>query len=406
MTMSNKLTLVCMMAAASTLCACMGPVALNKALPEYDETINQLEGQSLLLNIARGRHNLPPHFTNTTSVVATFNFRADASIGGQFSSDADNAYGSAGLGTTVEESPTIELSPLRGEEFAKQMLTPLTDDQFRLLVTEKMPLDMLIRLMAKSFQFQNADGGFTRTVRNRPDIPVEYEEFRRIAAHVAALDANAQLFARRVSYVETTELRLAQPPNAADFLEARTNGFELLVKGENTYALSRRVVGNTVVTNYDTMVLSDRDRLELNDRISLTPSNYVDVNIRPGYPGGDYPLNGVFQLRSFHEILNFVSRGIEGSPEYAVDMDPRTVSLIQTSPATDTRLRPNKTEVLKIIESSETPPAHVLQVQYRGSYYSVQQEIADLTAFKALYLLLQMSGQSSTQRAFPITISR
>lgn len=393
-------------AATSTLCACLGPVALTKALPNYDETVNQLESQSLLLNIARGRHNLPPHFTNTTSIVATFNFRADASIGGQFSSDPDNAYGSVGLGATVEENPTIELTPLRGEQFAKQMLTPLTDDQFRLLVTEKVPLDMLIRLMAKSFYFQNEAGELTRSVRNRPDIPAEYEEFRRISAHVAALDANAELFARQVSFVETAELQLVATPDAADFLEARKNGFEFLVKEGNTYVLSRRVVGSTVVTNFDTAILSDQDRLKLNDQISLTPSNYVDVNIHPGHPGGDYPLNGVFQLRSFHEILNFVCRSIGGTPEYKVELDPRTVALIESTSAPENPLHSDMIEVLKIVESSEAPPRDVLQVRFRGAYYSVQQEPSDLAAFKALYLLLQMSGQSSTKRAFPITISR
>ena len=404
--MSNRIGLLLLVAATSALCGCLGPVALTKALPNYDETLNQLESQSLLLNIARGRHNLPPHFTNTTSIVATFNFRADATLGGQFSSDPGNAYGSVGLGTTIEENPTIELSPLRGDQFTKQMLSPLTDDQFRLLVTEKVPLDMLIRLMAKSFQFQNEAGELTKAIRNRPDIPAEYKEFRRIAAHIAALDSNAELYARHVSFVETAELKLSSAPNAADFLEARKSGFEILTKDGNTYALSRRVVGNTVVTNYDTMVLSDENRLKLNNQISLTPSNYVDVNIRSGHPGGDYPLNGVFQLRSFHEILNFVSRGIQDSPEYPVEMDSRTQALLESQSAPEILLSPNMANVLRIVESKEAPPADVLQVRYRGDYYSVEQDPSDMAAFKALYLLLQMSGQSSTQRAFPITISR
>jgi hypothetical protein len=382
----------------------MGPVALTKALPDYDETINTLEGQSLLLNIARGRHYMPPHFTNTTSIVATFNFRTDASLGGQFSSRTGDAFGSVGLGATIEENPTIELSPLRGEQFAAQMLTPLTDDQFRLLVTERMPLDMLIRLMGKSFQFMSEDGIVTKSVRNRPDIPAEYEEYRRISAHIAALNARDQLFARQVSFVDTTELRLAHPADASDFLEARKSGYELSTDGKNTYALSQRVVGNTVVTNFDTMVLSNDERHALNNRISLTPSNYVDINIRPNYPGGEYPLNGVIQLRSFHEILNFIARGIEEAPEYAVNHDSRTLELTgSTSPSA---LQSNPSAVMTVVESERAPPSGVLQVRYRGSYYFVKQERSALAAFKALYLLLQMSGQSSTQRAFPITIAR
>lgn len=403
--MSTKIGIFCLAALAASLCACMGPVALTKALPDYDETINTLDGQSLLLNIARGRHFMPPHFTNTTSIVATFNFRTDASIGGQFSSDPGNAYGSASLGATIEENPTIELSPLRGEQFAEQMLTPLTDDQFRLLVTEKVPLDMLIRLVGKSFHFEDARGVLTRSVRNRPDIPAEYEEYRQIAAHIAALSASNQLFARQVSFVDTTELELAKPPDATDFLEARKSGFELTTNGQNMYAISQRVVGNTIVTNFDTMILSNEERHQLNNRISLTPSNYVDVNIRPNFPGGDFPLIGVIQLRSFHEILNFIARGIEESPEYPVELDPRTLQLTGP-PSQHSTAQSNQHGVLTIVESSKAPPDEVLQVRYRGSYYHVRQSTSDLAAFQALYLLLQMSGQSSTERAFPITIAR
>ena len=70
----------------------MGPVALSKALPDYDETVNQLVSKSLLINIARSRHNQPPHFTDTTSIVATFNFQADATVGGQIGDSNTDTY--------------------------------------------------------------------------------------------------------------------------------------------------------------------------------------------------------------------------------------------------------------------------------------------------------------------------
>jgi hypothetical protein len=103
---------------AISLTGCIGPVALEHALPSYDETVSQLQGQALLLNIARARHDMPPHLTSTTSIVATFSFETDASVAGNFPSN-NAVYPSATLtiGATAAENPTIELVPLRGEDF-------------------------------------------------------------------------------------------------------------------------------------------------------------------------------------------------------------------------------------------------------------------------------------------------
>lgn len=395
----HLLTALCALGALS---GCMGPIALSNAVPDYDETITQLQGKALLLNIARSRHHMPPHFTDTTSVVATFNFQTDAILTGGTSSNVNSTLE---LGGSLAENPTIELTPLRGEEYSRQLLTPLTDNQFRMLATEGLPLDLLIRLMGKSFHFQNERGEIVSTVRNNPAFPQEYRTFRQVAIHLAALNARAKLFARRVAYVEIEEMVLPEAPSASDLLEASKSGFEYQALGANKYALSQQVIGNTVVTNFDTNILSDAQRTKLNRRISLTPGNLVDIDIRSGFPGGDFPIHGFIQLRSISEILDFIARGIVDLPEYQVAPDARTEQLMAEIPDA-AALGLNPARVIAINESDERPEGSVLQVKYRDSFYSVQQEQWDLLAFKSLYILMQMSGQTPTERAFPITISK
>ena len=387
------------------LCSCMGPVALSKALPDYDETVNQAVSSALLMNIARSRHNQPPHFTDTTSIVATFNFQADASLGGELHNLSDDSYASLGLGTSVSENPTIELAPLRGDKFAQQLLTPMTDNQFRLLATEGLPLDLLIRLMGKAFHYQDDKHGIIRTVRNDPSIPSEYEHFRQIAVHIGALNALAEIYARRVSFIDVHYMEIPKPPDATEYLNARKSGFVYRHVNETTYSLSQQVIGNTVVTNFDTSILTDEERVALNDQIALTPSNLVDVEIREGFPGGEFAINGAIQLRSISEILTFIGRSISDSPEYHVAPDPRSSALLAKVPGSDV-LRYNPPKVLTIDESSRAPDEQTISVRYRGMYYSVNPNEWDELAFKSLYLLMQMSGQASTERAFPITISK
>jgi len=62
------------------LVGCVGPIALQHALPAYDETISKLQRDALLINIARTRHKLPTHFTTTTNIAATFDFTATTGI--------------------------------------------------------------------------------------------------------------------------------------------------------------------------------------------------------------------------------------------------------------------------------------------------------------------------------------
>ncbi len=390
-----------------SLTGCVSPVPLDRALPSYDETVSQLQGQSLLLNIARARNDMPPHFTTTTSIVATFNFETNASMVGNFPSNKAVYPGATlSVGATAAESPTIELVPLRGKDFAQQLLTPLNGTQVAMLDTEEVPLDLLLRLIGKAFYFIDSEGQFHRAVRNSPDIPEEYEEYRRIVSHVGQLDAKYQLYLQRLAYTKTKKVPLPAVPTTSDLLAASVAGFDYKHdEGEPYLESSVAVIGNQTISNFDPMMLDDAERAGLSNKLSLTPSDYLDIRVLPGNSGGDYPLQGAIELRSFVEVLEFVARGIDEAPEYDVPIDPRTAAI--SGKGTERGLwAKNPTQVLKIVESKESPEAGNLNVNYRGLYYSVEQDEWDLAAFRVLYCLLQMSTQSSPQRAFPITIGK
>ena len=57
--------------------------------------------------------------------------------------------------------------------------------------------------------------------------------------------------------------------------------------------------------------------------------NDVSVDIRSGYPGGEWPIHGVFRLRSFHNVLNFIGQSISDDPEYVVAKHPQTPNVSQ-----------------------------------------------------------------------------
>lgn len=64
------------------LTGCLSPIAMHRAVLEYDRTVSYVEADLLLLNIARARHHRPVHFTAVSSVAAAFDFRTSAGITG------------------------------------------------------------------------------------------------------------------------------------------------------------------------------------------------------------------------------------------------------------------------------------------------------------------------------------
>jgi hypothetical protein len=90
------------------------------------------------------------------------------------------------------------------------------------------------------------------------------------------------------------------------------------------YRMAMIVSGRIVMTNYDPDQLSNEERLRLNAWAEVSPTNELSVDIRPGYPGGEFPIHGKFRLRSLANVLNFLGRGIAEEPEQPVAPDPRT----------------------------------------------------------------------------------
>jgi len=162
--------------------------------------------------------------------------------------------------------------------------------------------------------------------------------------------------------------------------------------------VSKRVNGRVMITNYDPAVLSNDERIRLHAEAEEAPPNDILLDIRAGYIGGEYPMHGRLRLRSFHEVLNFIGRGMQEEPEFDVPPDPRTPAMTE-----------NPAHTLQISESGERPPGDDLFVELHGRYYSVHQEPGyqwNNKAFSLLYQLFQMSVANTEAVGPAITISK
>jgi hypothetical protein len=116
-------------------CAMVGPRAISAGRAHYNEAINKTEDEQMLLWIVKGRYGETSSLLAVSGVAANVRFSTNASIQaglGPQENFAGNLVPLSG-GLAYEENPTITYSPVQGERYLRQFLSPI-------------PLDILILL--------------------------------------------------------------------------------------------------------------------------------------------------------------------------------------------------------------------------------------------------------------------
>ena len=381
------------------LTGCVGPVALHKAVLEYDDTIQRLESEMLLLNIARLHNNLPDHYTVTSAIAATFDFRSSVGFvanwpGFDVNNQSQDKY-SLNVGAAVSENPTMSIVPVQGAEFTERILKPLRDETFGFLAYQGVNVGLLARLMARSFQSRDRDGTFVSSALNQPGNAEEYREFRRIELHLQSLSEERKLWVRPIRFIQKVRAQMSGPPSAGDIANALDKGYRWRkLSGPNEYELARSYSNRIAITNYDPDILTNKEREKLYRLANRTPENHALVDIEPGFPGGDFPIFGSFKLRSLNLILAFLANTIDKTPEFEVAPDPRTGPVKEN---------PVRTMDIQLTDSA---PDTDLRVKFAGKYYSVPNTNWDREAFIILYKLFQVTVTDVSAVGIPVTIAK
>jgi len=293
---------------------CLGPPVLERQVLGYDEVTRTLDEKLLPLNIARVSNQEPVHFTSTSSIAATFNWTTTLGASGEITESKGTNFLNLNIGGSASENPTFSISPISGKEFTERVATPFQDRVFEFLVFQGGRIDQAMRLMGAGIEVQKPDGRFVRFIENDPRRPTEYEEFRRIAAHLQWLNDNRQLFVRPLVFDEPLIADFKNTPSAGDI----NSGFNMGLRWR------QKPNDRVVVGNFDPMALTDQQRFELDEKIKKNPSGFVYLDIQPNGPGGNFPIQGAIKLRSMFQILNFIATGIRIAPEFGVSPDVPT----------------------------------------------------------------------------------
>ncbi len=374
---------------------CLSPMALDHAVIEYDKTTTDILSKLILLNIARSHQHQPMHFTGVSNIAATFNFQFNAGATPALTGE-NGALMTPVFGGTVSENPTISIVPIEGEEFTRRLLTPFQESKLTMLLRQGADVDLILRLLVGELRINSEKQH--GIYYNKPGDAKGYRMFRQAVLHLSSIQDRNRLFVEPLMF----EQRWTLPSESltAEQMAALQKDFKIDYQAQRKQVtLSKRVTGRIVLTNYDPATLSNEERIRLQEEADQGADNDVMVDIRPGYPGGEWPIHGVFRLRSFHNVLNFIGQSISDNPEYDVAKYPQTPHVSQ-----------NPVNTMALVVSADTPGNGDISVQYGDFYYAIKPDDGypwNREAFRLLCQLFQMTMTDLAQQGAPeITISK
>jgi hypothetical protein len=374
---------------------CLSPMALDHAVIEYDKTTTDILSKLILLNIARSHQHQPMHFTGVSNIAATFNFQFNAGATPALTGE-NGSLMTPVFGGTISENPTISIVPIEGEEFTRRLLTPFQDNKFTMLLRQGADVDLILRLLAGELRINSEKQH--GIYYNKPSDAKGYRTFRQAVLHISSIQDRNKLFVEPLMFEQ--HWTLPAESLTAEQMAALQKDFKIYYQVQSKQVtLSKRVTGRIVLTNYDPATLSNEDRIRLHEEADQGAANDVMVDIRSGYPGGEWPIHGVFRLRSFHNVLNFIGQSISDNPEYDVAKYSQTPNVSQ-----------NPVNTMAVLVSDDKPWNGDVSAQYGDLHYAIKPDDGypwNREAFRLLCQLFQMTMTDLARQGAPeITISK
>jgi len=376
-----------------SLQGCFSPMALDRAVIEYDKANADVLSKLLLLNIARSHQHQPMHFTGVSNIAASYNFQFNAGATPAFTGENGSVMTPV-FGGTISENPTISIVPIEGEEFSRRMLTPIQENKLTMLLRQGTDIDLTLRLLAGELRIY--DGGQRKVYLNKPDDAEGYRLFRQAVLHMSSIQDRHKLFVEPLMFDQ--QWTLPAESLTAEQMAALQKDFKIEYLAERKQVLlSKRETGRILLTNYDPATLSNEERVRLHEEADQYADNDVSVDIRPGYTGGEWPIHGAFRLRSFLNVLNFIGQSISDDPEYAVAKYPKTPNVSQ-----------NPVYAMALLVSDNKPAG--ISVQFGDWYYALKPETGyqwNREGFRLLTQIFHMTMTDLAQKGAPvITIAK
>ncbi|UCG55725.1 MAG: hypothetical protein JSU70_12740 [Phycisphaerales bacterium] len=322
-------------------CSAVGPRSVRHGRARYNIAIQQTNNEQLLLNLVRLRYRDTPYFLEVASVATTFDLTA-STAGAVELTEADSYTYGIETGISYSEQPTVTYTPLQGDEFVTQLMSPVDLNTLLLLYHSGWSIERIFRVCLQSMNgLKNAPSASGPTPSR---VPV-YEQFREASTLLRELQVRGAVEMGQVPGADSNEtfVELQIAESEVDSTQVRRLCELLgLQAGQRSFRLTTEVGhGNS-------------------DRIAVV-------------------------TRSLMASLFYVSQGVEAPPEDEM-LGRVTVSRDAHGNRFDWK---RVTGGLMQIHSHKHHPANTyVGVRYRGTWFCIHDD--DLTSKSTFSLLMQL----------------
>ena len=345
--------MILIIALSVSACSSLGPGRISPDRFDYNDAIANSSNEQMLLNLVRLRYLDVPVFLAVSSVLTQYVFTGNvgvigsASVGSSASTVPGAVGGSAGI--RYIERPTITYSPLSGEDFSRQLLTPIPADLIFSLIQSGWPAKEILTMSVQRIN---------NVVNPNP------------GQYASALESGLHRpdqFTRMIYLI----VKLGQR-GALELQRADRNGsnihFLVFDRTEDPETL-------TLIAEFKRLLDLDPDRDRFRVTTDLAQRESDEVAIR---------------IRSMLTLMGFLSRGVDVPIAH---VEHSHISALTTQPP------------LQIRSSTEKPSDAFVAVLYRGHWFYIDRsDRAGKQAFGLLTYLLQLKAPRTPSTAPLLTI--
>jgi hypothetical protein len=322
-------------------CAHLGPESIKGNRLDYNVAIQQTNDQELLLNLVRLRYRDRMYFMNVERVVSGMELNRSLGASATLPPHDDATLSLSPVSVAYNEKPSIFYTPLEGEKFVHQMLTPISLETLLLLTRSGWSIERVFMLSLQEMNgLKNAPSASGPTPEREP----EYREFLEAARALRALQVKGLVDFGRAG-------------------EAGQGAFEL-----------RFAAG----------AARDPDAMHFRQLMGLDPAlDRYRVVVGIGAPDNQ---TIAVTPRAMTAVMYYLSQAVEIPP---ADIQAGRVTRTLTQAGAPFDWNRMLADVIDIHSSAQRPDSAAVAVPYRGGWFYIRDD--DLQSKTTFSLLAQLA---------------
>ena len=334
-------------------CQNFGPRALQTTHPQYNLAISRSLDEQFLLNLVRLKYRDNPFFLEVSSVTTQQSIQQEVSTSAGFLPGRSTLSTVAGL--TYKQTPTISYTPLRGDQFLKQILSPIPMEAVLILVQSGWSVERVMSICVERVNdLDNAGNASGPTPGREP----RYKEFHEMVGIL-----------RELQLADAIELGAA--PCLPDANGKPRPGRDLVLRIRPSPELAARIVRLKELLG----VPGAGDLLRLTTDFLNRPENSLAV-----------------RTRSMMGILFYLSHNTRVP---AADEQGGLVTVTQSADGGRFDWNLVTGNLLKVDSAAQRPPGAFIAVQHRGAWFYIRNN--DLESKSTFMLLSQLFNLQAGQ---------